>query len=74
VTRHHANWRLKALGRHEHLSERELAYTVPVSISKADQKVLREMLIQTIVKFQETVTASEPSEILACLNIDWIEF
>lgn len=74
VNRHHSNWRLKALKRHEKLSERELAYTVPVSINRADQRVLRELLIETITKFQERVTASEPPEMLACLNIDWFEF
>jgi uncharacterized protein (TIGR02147 family) len=74
ISRHHANWRLKAIASHENLSDRELSYTLPVSISKKDQAVLRELLIQTITKFQAAVTASEPPEMVACLNIDWFEF
>jgi len=73
IARHHANWRLKALSRHEKLSVRELAYTCPVSLNKKDQEALRELLVQTVQSFLKTVTASEPSDMVACLTIDWFE-
>jgi len=70
----HAHWRLKALARFQKLSERELAYTCPISINHSDQKALRELLVQTIETFLKTVTASEPPDLLACLNIDFFEY
>lgn len=73
IARHHSNWRLKALPRHEKLSPRELAYTCPVSLNRKDQEVLRELLVQTVQTFLKTVTASEPSDMVACLTIDWFE-
>jgi uncharacterized protein (TIGR02147 family) len=71
VLRHHANWRLKALARHESLGDKELAYTCPVSVTLEDQIKIREMLAEFIEKFLKRVVASDPAEQLACLNIDW---
>lgn len=71
VLRHHANWRLKALARHENLGEGEMAYTCPVSLTKEDQLVVREMLFRLIERFLKRAAASDPPDTLACLNIDW---
>lgn len=73
VQRHHANWRLKAIHRHEALTSRELAYTCPVSLRREDQAALRELLVNTIQAFLKTVTESEPPDTAACLTIDWFE-
>ena len=69
--RQHSNWRLKAMSRHERLTDSEIAYTCPVSIKKVDQAVVREMIMQLIERFLKTVVESEPPDSLACLNIDW---
>ena len=69
--RHLSNWRLKAISRHERLTDSEIAYSCPVSIRKEDQVIVREMIMQLIEKFLKTVVASEPPDSLACLNIDW---
>ena len=74
AAKHHVNWRLKALQRHERLSDRELVYTCPVSISKADQLRIRELLVNVISDFTRSVSKSEPEETLSCLTIDWFEF
>lgn len=71
--RHHANWRLQALLNQERFGPSELSYTCPVSLNRADQKRLRGLITKTIEEFLKTVTASEPPEMLACLNIDWFE-
>jgi len=71
--RHHTNWRLKAIQRHELLSSRELAYTCPVSIAKEDQAQIRERILQLIEGFIKTVNESAPEQQLSCLNIDWFE-
>jgi uncharacterized protein (TIGR02147 family) len=71
--RHHSNWRLKAIHRHERLTESEIAYTCPVSIRLEDQAAVRELIMQLIEKFLKKVTESEPPDSLACLNIDWFK-
>jgi uncharacterized protein (TIGR02147 family) len=74
AVRHHQNWRLKAMHRHEQLSARELAYTAPVSINARDQLVIRDMLMDTIQNFLKTVRQSSPEDKVACLTLDWFEF
>ena len=73
LLRHHANWRLRAMHYSEDLSDKELMYTVPVSLSKKDFDVLREQMVEFIQKFLKTVHDS-PAEDIACLNLDffWI--
>ena len=73
MARHHSNWRLKAMSRHENIRPHELAYTCTVSLTKEDQIKLREMLMEVIEKFLKKVTASDPAEKLACLTIDWLD-
>jgi len=70
--RHHTNWRLKALANLENLSPDELAFTAPVSLSRADFETIRRIILDAIEAVSDTVEKSEP-EILACLNIDWLE-
>ncbi len=72
--RHHANWRIKAMQRHEKLAEDELAYTGPMSISLKDQKAIREMAARFIEEAVRVARASEPEERLMCLNLDWFKF
>lgn len=69
--RHHSNWRLKAITRHERLTDSEIVYTCPVSIRREDQAEIRELIMQTIERFLKKVVASDPADTLACLNIDW---
>lgn len=73
VLRHHANWRIQALQRHETLTEAELAYTGPVTVTAEDFKKIREDIAEYISRFTKQVVASEPPEQLACLNIDWFK-
>jgi uncharacterized protein (TIGR02147 family) len=74
AARHHANWRIKAMQKHERISEGELAYTAPMSISKKDQVKIREMSAHFIEQVLQVVKKSEPEETLMCLNMDWFEF
>lgn len=73
IFRHHSNWRVKAMSRHERLTESEIAYTCPVSLRAEDLLVVREMIMQLIEKFLKKVVASDPPDSLACLNIDWFK-
>ena len=64
------NWRLKAMERASDLTQEELMWTCPCSISEDDFHEFREELIQLIKRFYGRVRESK-SERLACVNIDW---
>ncbi len=73
VTRHHANWRIKALGNHPMLRhEQELAYTAPMTLSTQDAARVRSLLAELVEKTDEIVGPS-PSEKLYCMCLDWFE-
>ncbi|MGZ3695024.1 MAG: DUF4423 domain-containing protein, partial [Bdellovibrionota bacterium] len=74
LPRHHSNWRLRAIERSEQLSDEELLYTAPVSLSKKDFQELREEMVAFVQKFLDKVHAS-PAEEVACFNMDffWVE-
>lgn len=71
VVRHHMNWRLKALQRHERVRSEEIAFTSPVSISKKDFHVIREKILKCIKESIQVAKDSEAEDI-AFLNIDWL--
>jgi uncharacterized protein (TIGR02147 family) len=69
LTRHHSNWRLKALQKADQISDQELMYTSVFSISKKDFETLRESLVLVIQHFLKSVKASE-GEVVACFGLD----
>lgn len=73
LNHHFRNWRIHSIKQSENLSEEELMYTAPVSLSKKDFELLREEMILFIKKFLEKVHQS-PAEEVACFNLDffWI--
>lgn len=74
TSRHHINWRQKAMENYERLNpEEEISFTFPVSLSKKSTIQIREEIIEFISKINNTVVSSE-SEQCACLNIDWFRF
>lgn len=72
VTRHHLNWRLKALEAHENLRKHELAFTAPVSIATKDREKVREIILQAIERINKLMDETESQE-LSCLAIDWFD-
>ena len=73
VSRHHANWRFKAVERHGKLTDEELAYTSTMSLSKDAAVKIRRDLLDAIQKIQSQM-ADSPSETAYFLNVDWIRF
>ncbi len=73
IVHHHANWRLRALLRHEKMTDNELAFSSPVTIHSRDQKQIKQMIRDFLKAFLKVASESEPTEKLACLNIDWFE-
>ena len=72
VSRHHSNWRLKALERIDRVDPQELAYTNPVVLAEKDIAKVREEIVQLIERVHK-ITAPSPCEKLFCFNIDWLE-
>ena len=70
VTRHHTNWRLKALENMENLSAEELFYTGPMTLSRSSMKKIRAELV-TCIENSTREAIDSSSENLACLNIDF---
>lgn len=72
ATRHHQNWRSKSLELLERTTKEDLAFTAPVSISKADTDKVRKILLNAISDIAKTVEASGSEEVVY-LGIDWIK-
>jgi uncharacterized protein (TIGR02147 family) len=69
---HHTNWRQRAMHSLDKIQNDDLHYTSPLTLSKADAKIVQEKIIQFIEQINKVVDPS-PSESLFCLNIDWFE-
>lgn len=69
---HHRNWRVQAMSRYERMTPRDFAFTAPISLSRADFGLIRELLVDAVGKVTQIV---EPSscESLGILNVDWLE-
>jgi uncharacterized protein (TIGR02147 family) len=72
ISKHHLNWRLKAIERHSYLSDRDMAFSAPLSISRKDADGFRERLVELIQRLGESAKGSDPEE-LRCFNIDWVK-
>ncbi len=74
LARHHSNWRLKSLQRIEDLTDQEMMFTSPFSISKKDFLRIREELMK-LIKSTSEVIKNSPAEDIACLNLElfWIK-
>jgi uncharacterized protein (TIGR02147 family) len=70
---HHTHWRLKSLERIENLTEDELMFTSPFSVSKKDFEKIREEIIQ-LIKSTSKIIKDSPAEDIACMNFElfWI--
>lgn len=70
ISKHHGNWRVNAMNRHASLSEEELAFSAPLTISKADAEKVKAILLKLTEDLGKTVTTTNPEEVY-CLNFDW---
>jgi uncharacterized protein (TIGR02147 family) len=70
INKHHANWRVKGMNYADQLTEAELMFTSPVSLSVDDFGLLRERMVEFINEFLST-TRDSPAEEVACFNMDF---
>lgn len=70
LSRHHSNWRLRAVEASDKIQAEEMMYTAPLSISKADFKKVRARLAEVIKEITDLAIDSE-AEDAACFNLDF---
>lgn len=73
VTKHHQNWRIKAIEAMQNGREADLFYSAPMSLSGEVAEKIRQQLPEFIRQIIEDVGPSK-SEVVRCLNIDWFEY
>lgn len=66
------NWREKSIEALNREGHAKLHYTAPMTLSKADAELVREMIVKLLESIDKVIEPS-PSEELRCLNIDWFE-
>ena len=70
--RHHQNWRSKSHEFQERMTDADLAFTAPISVSSADRQRIRSLLLDTISQIAKIVETS-PAEEVVYLGIDWLK-
>lgn len=73
ISRHHTNWRLKAIEHLDQLSPQELCLSMPCSLSEKAMRQIRKELVDCIERITKLIDEA-PSEQLACLNVDLFSF
>lgn len=68
--RHHNNWRIKAIETTDKITNEELMYTAPMSVSKKDFAIIRQQLSDTIKSITDKAIDSE-AEDLVYFGIDF---
>jgi len=72
VSRHHANWRMRAIQSLDREAPAELHYSSVSAISEKDLAAIKKILIEAIEKCKPVIRDS-PSEELYCVNMDLFE-
>lgn len=72
VTKHHMNWRMKAIQKMDTRAESELFFTAPMSIAKKDFLLIREKVTRMIKEIVDTAKDSQAEDVV-CLNIDFFK-
>lgn len=72
IGRHHAMWRQKAIERHPTLTENELAYSSPLSVSYQDAEKIRKLIVDCVEQVNK-IREPSPCETLYFINFDWVK-
>lgn len=71
LKQHQTNWRLRAIERATSITDEELMFTAPLSISEAGFKKVRRELQEWIKHISDNLVSYGEAEQVACLNIDF---
>ena len=72
ITKHHTNWRLRAIENSDRITEEEVMYSAPMSLSKADVGKVRNLILELIRQATDIAIASEAEKVI-CMNVDLFE-
>lgn len=72
ISKHHANWRMKAIEALDRARPEDLHLSTVVSLSKADFDKIREQLVRSTNELRAVIRESKEEQI-ACLSIDFFE-
>lgn len=72
LRRHLLNWRTKAMEQAHKNEAEDLMFSNPIVLSEKDFQTIHRLILNLIKEFQ-AVAAPSPSELLCCLNIDWVK-
>lgn len=72
VSKHHTNWRIRAIEKTSNLKPTDFMYTSPMSLSQKDFEYLREKMANVVKEVSERVRDSK-SEVVACFNLDFFK-
>jgi uncharacterized protein (TIGR02147 family) len=70
VSKHHLNWRLKAIQQLDYVPDEDLVFTNSIALSASDFQKIREELVKFLEKYKEIGDPS-PAEQLCFLTLDW---
>lgn len=73
VNKHHQNWRFQSIHHMEKRREDDLFFTSPMSLSREAYEEVQKVLLATIQNVMK-VSGPSPSEMVACMNIDFFEY
>ena len=71
LKQHTTNWRMRAIERVQFVSDEELIFTAPLSISEAGFKKVRRELQAFIKNLSESLESYGEAEKIVCLNLDF---
>nr|WP_246845934.1 TIGR02147 family protein [Bdellovibrio sp. ZAP7] len=70
LKQHQTNWRLRAIDRANSISEEEMMFTAPMSISESGFKKVRRELQEWIKHISDNLESYGDAEQVVCMNID----
>jgi len=70
VSKHHTNWRLRALVSLDHQDPLDLHYSLVLTISRKNAEILRERLVKVIQETVKFVAETSEEEEVLCLGLD----
>lgn len=72
ISKHHTNWRIKAISSMESPKQDSLHFSTVYSFSKSDQNKLKEMILK-LVENMEPLILESPAEIAYCFSFDFFQ-
>jgi uncharacterized protein (TIGR02147 family) len=70
ISKHHANWRMKAIQSMEQNDPQNLHYSLVISLSESDREIIRNMILK-LVENTEPILKASPEEKVCFMGLDF---